>query len=782
MIRSLIVGIQVCFDLGCSPVHRVIDTDHVVYDRHYRSDTIPTTPFEIQQYDSVWNQDGDLGAGFQKTSSFNLEELRKVAVDGWSRLCLTSLNGSGEGDYLSMPLEGRIDLMRPKKPEPVGVEKHVLEILVTPDTPRQPEVDLDSPSTPRARSPVQMTTLPTPSPSQIPPAPYRPPLSLPPSPFPPGAQQSPQTRFGQFLVSPPQYGAPDSDQFDEFDTHAADAREPHWSHHLNRHHRHHISHRQKHLFHDANHRQSADAGDEYFRPTNLLTAFDQVRDDGQSSEGDNGGEDHPFPHRRKRHGHASPPVVEWNPAVEPPPKTQPVLSSALPDTYFPNIWDKAPSKLHDATHQYTENRYADVSVATSESGSSTPSPFFKAPSPGKIPESLLREGHYLSVTGPVNDRETSPTPDRSKVAPLFPWEEKPRIAPGRVFPSTDTPPPGDFLLQKPRSPVTLFNGDLPSSPSGFGSHVSPPISIPVSLTYKNAWDVEPTIQKYASRLARPEQKAPRSSLLFQNEEWKQHEKEKFSPWQPKEEETSMDGDDEDDSDDTVPPRHSRQRSRAGSGVATPQGSLFTYKGKYRGRGVQTEAPERESKGIQATPRTHPGEYPIHTSSPKVMASSRNTSRRPSHGGLPPISLQSRQVSTADSPPLIRSPPMLISPRQYSPPQGNTPPVMSPKYSPVQTPRRRSGTSSPVRQRVLSPLTTSLRSVPALARSASNETALSSSVGPPSPDMASTPVRSTRVWDPARGVDIFKKGSEEVLSRFLRMGSFEDGSAALPQPH
>ena len=757
----------------------MINTNNVVYDRHYRSDSIPTTAFEIQQYDSIWNQDGDFGAGFRMSASFNLEELRKIAVNGWSRLSSTSINRSGGGEYLSMPLEGRIDLMRPKRPELC-----VPEIFVSAETtPKPAHIDLDTPSTPRARSPVQTATLPTPSPSQIPPAPYRQPLSLPPSPLTPGLQQSqPQAKFGQFLVTPPQYGALDSDQFDEFDTHAADAREPHWSHHSSRQHRHHISHRQRHSFHDATRRQGADAADEHFRPTNLLTAFNQIHDDGQSSEGEVVNQAEPFLPRRRRHSLASPPMVAWNPAVEPPPKTRPVLPSVLPDTYYPNIWDKVPSKVHDAPHQYPQNRYANVSVSTSDSGSSTPSPFFELPAPPKIPEDLIREGHYLSVTGPTNGQGNLPTPDRSKVAPIFPWEEKPRIVPGRVFPSTDTPPPGDFLVQKPGSPVVHFSGDLPGSPSGFGSHGSPPINLPVSLTYRNAWDVEPSIQKYASRLARPEQNAPRNSVLLQNEEWKQHEKEKFSPWQPKEEETSMDGDDEDDSDDPGPQRHSRQRSRAGSGTITPQGSLFTYKGKYRGRGVQTESPDHRSKGVQVTPRTHPGEYPTHTSSPRVSTLTGNKSRRFSYGESPFSSLQSRPVSTADSPPLVRSPRVLLSPRKYSPPLVNTPPFMSPKYSPVQTPRRRSGTSSPVRQRVLSPLTTSLRSVPALARSASNETALSSSVGPPSPDIASTPVKSTRVWDPARGVDIFKKGSEEVLSRFLRMGSFDDGSATPPPSH
>jgi glycogenin glucosyltransferase len=682
-----------------------------------------------------------------------------------------------------MPLEGRIDLMRPKKPEPVQEEQPVPKILVAMDASPQPlHIDLDTPSTPRGSSPTRMTTLPTPSPSQVPPAPYRQPLSLPPSPFSPFSpdqqESQQQNRFGHFLVSSPQYGALDSDQFDEFDSHVADAREHHWSHHSSRQHRHHISHRQRHIYQDASRRpQDDDAGDETFRPTNLLTVFNQVRDDGQSSEGDIGKEEYPFPPRRKRQSPGSP-TVTWNPAVEPPPKIQPVLSSALPDTHYPNIWDKAPSKLHDATHQYSTNRYANVSVSTSDSGKSTPSPFFRSPSPGGIPENLVLEGHYLDVIGPTSGRENPPMPDRSKVVPVFPWEDKPRIIPRRVFPSTDAPPPGNFLTQKTASPV-VFSGDLPGSFSshGFGSHDSPPISIPGSLAYKNAWDVEPSIQKYASKLARPDENAPRNSLLFQNEEWRQHEKDKFSPWQAKEEETSMDGDDEDDSDDAAPPRHSRQRSRAGSGTATPQGNLFTYKGKYRGRGVQTESPERRSQGVQVTPRTQSVEYPTHTSSPRISTLSRNALRHSSYGELQSPSLLSRPVA-AGSPPLLRSPRMLISPHSYSPQKGNTP-VMSPNYSPVQTPRRRSSLSSPMKERGLSPLTPlTIRTVPGLARSASNETALSSSVGPPSPDTAMSP-RSTRVWDPARGVDIFKKGSEEVLSRFLRMGSFDEGSTT---PH
>jgi len=47
---------------------------------------------------------------------------------------------------------------------------------------------------------------------------------------------------------------------------------------------------------------------------------------------------------------------------------------------------------------------------------------------------------------------------------------------------------------------------------------------------------------------------------------------------------------------------------------------------------------------------------------------------------------------------------------------------------------------------------------------------------PIPQTPSPPKRAaTRAWDPARGVEVFKRSSEEVLARFLRMGSWESQS-------
>ena len=54
----------------------------------------------------------------------------------------------------------------------------------------------------------------------------------------------------------------------------------------------------------------------------------------------------------------------------------------------------------------------------------------------------------------------------------------------------------------------------------------------------------------------------------------------------------------------------------------------------------------------------------------------------------------------------------------------------------------------------------------------------SNAGPRTPPISLTDTRQIqraggRAWDPARGVEIFKRGSEEVLTRFLKMGTREE---------
>jgi hypothetical protein len=157
-----------------------------------------------------------------------------------------------------------------------------------------------------------------------------------------------------------------------------------------------------------------------------------------------------------------------------------------------------------------------------------------------------------------------------------------------------------------------------------------------------------------------------------------------------------------------------------------------------------------------------------------------------HGGSPP---DSEQWSTSmpahhraslgpssllHSPSGYASPRTLVSPRNYSPPKSSPPGAASPNKTPSPKGPAVITTVSSVGVHLL-PTTPSAKSVPVLARSISNDTAISSA-GPSSPVDGSPIVahrKPGRVWDPARGVDIFKRDSEEVLSRFLKMGSFED---------
>ena len=94
----------------------------------------------------------------------------------------------------------------------------------------------------------------------------------------------------------------------------------------------------------------------------------------------------------------------------------------------------------------------------------------------------------------------------------------------------------------------------------------------------------------------------------------------------------------------------------------------------------------------------------------------------------------------------------------------------------------SASSSPRQSPTLSKLSAPFS--PPLHRMSSNDTTLTTStstsgqvetpegtpiLGPQAPPQR----KGGRVWDPARGVDVFKRSSEEVLARFLRSGSFDD---------
>jgi len=176
----------------------------------------------------------------------------------------------------------------------------------------------------------------------------------------------------------------------------------------------------------------------------------------------------------------------------------------------------------------------------------------------------------------------------------------------------------------------------------------------------------------------------------------------------------VDGDDEDTGDEGAAAPPSRQRSRSGSLTAAPYHSGKAKKKEYRSQDMKRKQDD--------VPTLSP------LGSPTGLRSPRYTS---------PLGSSTNLAESTPRPAL---------------------------YKPVQRPSavQRGGS-----EQRLTPMS--------VTRAISSDNSSPSSAGPPISPSDSRPIRRAggRVWDPARGVEIFKKGSEEVLSRFLKLGSWED---------
>ncbi|KAJ7070853.1 glycogenin, partial [Mycena amicta] len=423
---------------------------------------------------------------------------------------------------------------------------------------------------------------------------------------------------------------------------------------------------------------------------------------------------------------SSPPMMLWNPATEPPPTAQPPPSAFPADTYFTNVWDQP--------HGYKQGPRP----------ASPPPPsnvFFQVPPPSEIPESLRREGHYQQVTGQVQESGANPSPDRSKVKSIFPWEERPRQMPGRVFPAEDAPSPSQFI--SPGTPEFVVSVSRPQLLSPLGG-------LPATLAYANAWDTVPSIQKYASRLVRPPPSPMTLAPAFDDDRYR-----KGRSWDDRTEASSMDGDDEDDGEDDESRSAVSESDRETTSSTATISASYSYKAKkkvYTVRGVQTVSPKYRSQATQVS--SHMPKVPSTTRERRLSRPSQDGKRQWTPAAtveLSPVTVHSgvdMSLMTVSPSSTLQpaSPREFVSPTQ--PTKTSTPPLR-PSASPVQNIGSNDG---------------SVTSPP-------------SSIGPISPPDAplATPSarKGSRVWDPARGVELFKRGSEEVLARFLRMGSWEE---------
>lgn len=168
----------------------LVDRWYSVYDRYYRSQTSEPV-FQPTRHTSVWNEEGlrhPVGAG----GVLGLEELRRIALEGMGASGISTPRAHGEGEYRTMPLEGRFDLIRPRtRAERIQEQKSEGPMETSRSTAVPAELSTTpEPSTPLGQtlplpsgSPVRWTTLPTPGVNEIPPAPHARQISLPPTPL-----------------------------------------------------------------------------------------------------------------------------------------------------------------------------------------------------------------------------------------------------------------------------------------------------------------------------------------------------------------------------------------------------------------------------------------------------------------------------------------------------------------------------------------------------------------------------------------------------------------------
>lgn len=806
----------------------LVDRWFDVYDRHYRQQTPPlplSKELESRKYENVWDQQTAVKASPSLTvttgSALGLEDLRRLAVEGGTSM----FQQTGEGEYRSMPLEGRVDLMRPKKVHPPP------EIQITSETSPAAQQhgggNSDKEQSPWQERVLQQTQGSVdPNASQYPPSPHISPVSLPPSgpPTPRASELNPlsvhfsmdekgQTHTGSSYSN---FGQPSASvgfkasagQQSEGHGHEAGAGGAIMTSGQTEQYR----NKDQSQFHNSevaglDQRENCES-EESSRQHGLISE-DAVQHRQYTEEHRSGLSETRTQSTQSLHSRpASPPLLSWNPAVEPPPNTQPSPSAFPSEAYFPNAWDISPSaaKLHTAL--------TGVPPPTSPS-------FFEAPPHRQIPSRLIQEGHYRNVMGDpsADKKQAGNQPDIAKVTTVFPWEQKPRHTPGRVFPEGEIVPNAKFIEDTPPEPepepepqAQLTEGRRAQAKKELPRmHIqtpSPPIGYPGSTGYANAWDAVPSIQKYASRLAKPV--FPTNQPLTNVSPRSRKRSDSYMSRGDQSDANSMDGDVEDEVDDNSDTDaggrfSSSERSEGGKkkdgsrrGSASAGSSRSQGKKLYRSYGVQTVPKETRSIAVQVSQPTSTfvGKPSIRQGSRRSSSSSSPAMKtfidlpRPVIGqetalGLEQSAITTPNATSANVQPFSRVSNSrqlgtgMLSPRLHD--SFATPPRTSPSGSP--------GTQTPVSRRasqIAKPPALDTHRLPQLVpmmRRASSADTADSPLGPISPGdspitQLPTPRKPAgRTWNPATGVDVFKRTSEEVLARFLRMGSWEDDASS-----
>ena len=438
----------------------------------------------------------------------------------------------------------------------------------------------------------------------------------------------------------------------------------------------------------------------------------------------------------------------WDAAHFPPPKNgQPEMKTPM-NTFYEPAWDQPSS---------TQASYFKQSQDQPQSQYPT------------LPANVRQDNWYKEYT--------QSAPNRDNVHAVFPWETQGQRKAERVFPRGESPKP--YRQQRPSVYPSLQEGSPETSTNEIHQQPSPPLAnqhksmAQAMASYKNAWDSDPRIGRYVNRLTGGSSSRHHGGQHGSGD-FTQIDKAALqsnpgtpsripSTWIPQDmpqqeaarSDASEDGDDEDDGDsapDTESSPGPNEFLRAA--VTNPAldktlipGAPGFYKANlnYRDRNIQTDRPGSNDAKVQAYP-DGPVSPLVPTRPLPMSQTSSSTSTSTIRGSAPgrkgKLALH-RQSSSSDTP---RPSSNVVTPLSSSSFQSQ---------SQSQTPTERER-----------------RAVPFPRHGSSSS---SRAISPPVHDSSITDptrlVSVSRIFDPSTDVDMRKRDSHQVLSRFMQAGSF-----------
>lgn len=490
----------------------------------------------------------------------------------------------------------------------------------------------------------------------------------------------------------------------------------------------------------------------------------------------------------------SPPSSHADPLASSSPE---ILVAPLPQSYEqqmnqPKTWDAVhfpPPKHGEPEMKTPMNTYYKPAW---DQPSSTQASYFKQPQDQPqsqyptLPANVRQDNWYKEYTHTA--------PNRDNVQAVFPWETQGQRRAERVFPQGDSPKP--YRQQKPAVYPSLIEGSPETSPGEMPQQPSPPPAnqhksmAQAMASYKNAWDADPRIGRYVNRLTGGGSSSRQHGGQHGSGDYTQVDRGTLQSnpgtpsrtpqaWitqdvpqrQSERSDASEDGDDEDDGDSTADTESSPGPNDFLRAAVTnpaldqsllPEGQGF-YKAnlKYRDRNVQTDRPGSSDAKVQAYPGgpisptvpTRPVPMSATSSSTSTSTIKDSGSGSGSGPGRKGKLALHRQSSSSDTP---RSGSNVVTPLSSSSFHSQ-----SSSQSQSQTPTERERRSVPF---------------PKHGSSSSSRT-----ISPPIHDSSITdpnrPVSVTRIFDPSTDVDMRKRDSHQVLSRFMQVGAFAQSGGA-----